>query len=108
MMGLKFWELTDLLLPLLLAVLLQVAAIVAIALLLVFTLLGRGYNGAVAVGGFIGFSLGAMPVGLGVMRRVTDTFGAAPKAFLVITLAAALFADTANAVLVNLGLAWLR
>lgn len=108
MMGLKFWELTDLLLPLLLAVLLQVAAIVAIALLLVFTLLGRGYNGAVAVGGFIGFSLGAMPVGLGVMRRVTDTFGAAPKAFLVITLAAALFADTANAVLVNLGLAWLK
>lgn len=107
MMGLKLWELTDLLLPLLVAVAVQIVAATAIAVLIVFILLGRGYTGAVASGGFIGFSLGAMPVGLGVMKRVTATHGPAPRAFLVITLAAALFADTANAVLVNLGLAWL-
>lgn len=108
MMGLKLWELSDLLLPLLVAVAVQIVAATTIAVLLVFVLLGRGYNGAVACGGFIGFSLGAMPVGLGVMKRITAAHGPAPQAFLVVTLAAALFADTANALLVNLGLAWLK
>lgn len=108
MMGLKLWELTDLLLPLLMALVSQVVAVIAVALLIVYPLLGRGYQGAVACGGFIGFALGAMPVGLGVMKRVTATCGPAPKAFLVVTLAAALFADTANAVLINIGFMLLR
>ena len=42
--------------------------------------------------------IGAMPVGLGTMRRLSETLGPAPRAFLVITLAASLFADAANAI----------
>ncbi len=49
-----------------------------------------------------------MPVGLGVMNRLTQNFGPAPKSILTVTLAAALFADTANALLVNLGFALLN
>ena len=52
------------------------------------------------VGGlvFAGFALGAMPVGLATMRRLAESLGPAPRAFLVITLAASLFADAANAI----------
>ena len=42
--------------------------------------------------------IGAMPVGLGTMRRLSETLGPAPRAFFVITLAASLFADAANAI----------
>ena len=67
---------------------------VIIAVLLVYTLFGRGREGAAATGGFIGFSLGAMPVGLAVMRRLNARFGDTPRALLAITLAASLFTDT--------------
>jgi ESS family glutamate:Na+ symporter len=65
----------------------QVVTTVIIAVLLVYTLFGRGREGAAATGGFIGFSLGAMPVGLAVMRRLNARFGDTPRALLAITLA---------------------
>lgn len=108
MMGLKLWELEAFILPLLVTLVVQVAIVSLVGLLLVYPLLGRGHEGAVASGGFIGVAMGAMPVGLGVMNRLTATFGPAPKALLAVTLATALFADTANALLVNLGFALLK
>lgn len=108
MMGLKLWELADFIFPLLLALLVQTAIVLLVSLLLVYPLLGRGRQGAVACGGFIGFAMGAMPVGLGVMKRLTSTFGDAPKAILAVTLMGALFADAANALLVNYGFTLLK
>jgi ESS family glutamate:Na+ symporter len=63
-------------------------------------------DGAVAAGGFMGFGLGAMPVGLSVMQRITLQHGAAPRAFLVVTLAASLVQDLINAGVVQAALAW--
>jgi glutamate:Na+ symporter, ESS family len=63
-------------------------------------------DGAVAAGGFMGFGLGAMPVGLSVMQRITLQHGAAPRAFLVVTLAASLVQDLINAGVVQTALAW--
>ncbi|HRZ63052.1 MAG TPA: sodium/glutamate symporter [Rubrivivax sp.] len=63
-------------------------------------------EGAVAAGGFMGFGLGAMPVGLTVMQRITLQHGAAPRAFLVVTLAASLLQDVINAGAVQAALAW--
>ncbi len=108
MMGLKLWELAGFLLPLLAALAAQVVTTTLVALLLVYPMLGRGYQAAVACGGFIGFALSAMPVGLAVMKRVTASLGPAPKAFLAITLAGALFADTVNAILINIGFSLLK
>ena len=62
---------------------------------------------AAACGGFIGFGLGAMPVGLAVMRRLATRFGDTPRALLAVTLAASLFTDTANALAVNAFFGWL-
>jgi ESS family glutamate:Na+ symporter len=108
MMGLKLWELAGFLLPLLVALVAQITAVTVVAVVLVYPLLDRGRQGAIGCGGFIGFALGAMPVGLGVMKRLTATFGEAPRAVLAVTLAGALFVDTANALLINLGFALLK
>jgi ESS family glutamate:Na+ symporter len=95
-------------LPMLLAgAAVQVAVTVLIAVLVVYTLFGRDREAAAASGGFIGFSLGAMPVGLAVMRRLNTTFGETPRALLAITLAASLYTDTANALILAALFRWL-
>lgn len=78
----------------------QVLLVAAIAVLAVYPLM-KGRDGAVGAAGFVGFGLGAMPVGLAAMKRLTINYGDAPRAFLVITLAASLFTDTANAIIVQ-------
>jgi ESS family glutamate:Na+ symporter len=95
-------------LPMLLAAAtLQVAGTVAIAVLVVYWLMGRDRDAAAAAGGFIGFGLGAMPVGLAVMRRLNSRYGDTPRALLAVTLAASLFPDTANALALAALFAWL-
>jgi ESS family glutamate:Na+ symporter len=95
------------------AVALQCALTALIAVTLVRHAAARGSTGAqavregaVAAGGFMGFGLGAMPVGLTVMQRITLQHGAAPRAFLVVTLAASLVQDLINAGAVQAALAW--
>jgi len=98
MLSLKLWALLAFV-GLLSAVLVaQIVVVVLAASLLVFPLMGRDREAAIAAGGFVGFALGAMPVGLGTMRRLEESLGPAPRAFLVITLAASLFTDAANAI----------
>lgn len=108
MLSLKLWALlafAGLLSAMLVA---QVAIVVLAASLLVFPMMGRDRQAAVAAGGFIGFAMGAMPVGLGTMRRLQESLGPAPRAFLVITLAASLFADAANAIGIGTIFAFLK
>ncbi len=95
------------------AVVLQSLLTAAIAVTLVRHAAARGAapamaerEGAVAAGGFMGFGLGAMPVGLSVMQRITLQHGAAPRAFLVVTLAASLVQDLINAGVVQAALGW--
>lgn len=85
----------------------QVAVTVAVAVGIVYLGFGRDRDAAAATGGFIGFSLGAMPVGLAVMRRLNARFGETPRALLAITLAASLYTDTANALVIAAILRWL-
>jgi len=98
MLSLKLWTLLSFVGLLSATLAAQIAVVVLIAALLVFPMMGRDRQAAVAAGGFVGFALGAMPVGLGTMRRLAESLGPAPRAFLVITLAASLFADAANAI----------
>ena len=101
MLGLQLATVGDSLAMIAVAVLVQIALTATIAAALVYPLL-KGRDGALGAAGFIGFGLGAMPVGLAAMKRLSLTYGAAPRAFLVITLAASLFTDTANALIVQM------
>lgn len=83
--------------PLALNVVIQIAITVGIAYFVLFRLLGRDYDAAVTVGGFLGFGLSSMPVAMGTMDEVAKRYGPSPKAFLLITLAGSFFVDLANA-----------
>lgn len=105
MLGLQLTAVGDAMAMIAVATLVQIVITALIGALLVYPLL-KGRDGAVGAAGFIGFGLGAMPVGLAAMKRVALNFGDAPRAFLVITLAASLFTDTANALIVQAFLSW--
>jgi ESS family glutamate:Na+ symporter len=107
MLTLDWAELSSKLPMLLAGAAVQATVTVLIAVLVVYTLFGRDRDAAAASGGFIGFSLGAMPVGLAVMRRLNATFGDTPRALLAITLAASLYTDTANALILAAFFRWL-
>ena len=83
----------------------QVVIVTLLAVLLLYPGM-KGRDGAIGAAGFVGFGLGAMPVGLSAMKRLALKYGDAPRAFLVITLAASLFTDTANALVVQSFLGW--
>ena len=83
--------------PLALNVVIQIAVTVGVAYFVLFRMLGRDYDAAVTVGGFLGFGLASMPVAMGTMDEVAKRYGPSPKAFLLITLAGSFFVDLANA-----------
>jgi ESS family glutamate:Na+ symporter len=97
LMSLQLWAIASSVPALLTNVVAQVAVTTAVALLVLFPLLGRDYDAAVTVGGFLGFGLSSMPVAMATMDQVTSRFGPAPRAFLLITLAGSFFVDLANA-----------
>lgn len=100
MLGLQLAAVGDSMAMIFTAAAVQVLLATAIAVLAVYPLL-KSREGAIGAAGFVGFGLGAMPVGLAAMKRLTINYGDAPRAFLVITLAASLFTDTANALIVQ-------
>jgi ESS family glutamate:Na+ symporter len=101
LMSLQLWTIADAVPPLLTNVAAQVAVTTAVALWVLFPLLGRDYDAAVAAGGFLGFGLSSMPVAMATMEQVTSRYGPAPRAFLLITLAGSFFVDLANALIVK-------
>ncbi|MGH6622784.1 MAG: sodium/glutamate symporter, partial [Burkholderiaceae bacterium] len=105
MMGLQLSAVGDSLGFILAAAACQVTLTALLAIVFVEPLL-KGRDGAVGAAGFVGFGLGAMPVGLAAMKRLILTYGAAPRALLVVTLAGSLFTDTANALVVQTFLSW--
>jgi ESS family glutamate:Na+ symporter len=105
MLGLQLAAVGDSAALIVTATLVQVTLTALIAALAVYPLL-KGRDGALGAAGFVGFGLGAMPVGLAAMKRLALKYGDAPRAFLVITLAASLFTDTANALIVQTYLTW--
>jgi len=108
LMSLKLWTLGAAIGPLMANVALQVVVTVMIGVLLLFRWLGRDYDAAVTVGGFLGFGLSSMPVAMATMDGVASRYGPSPKAFLLITLAGSFFVDLANAFIVKgfLALPW--
>ena len=101
LMSLKLWTLGAAIGPLMVNVAVQVLVTVAIGAFLLFRWLGRDYDAAVTVGGFLGFGLSSMPVAMATMDSVAMRYGPSPKAFLLIALAGSFFVDLANALIVK-------
>lgn len=93
LMSIKLWELAELALPLVVIVAVQVVFIVLLAFFVMFRLLGRNYDAAVMVSGFLGHGLGATPNAMANMAAITERFGPSRKAFLIVPIAGAFLID---------------
>ena len=101
LMSLQLWTLGAAIGPLVANVAAQVLVTAMIGVLLLFRWLGRDYDAAVTVGGFLGFGLSSMPVAMSTMDSIASRYGPSPKAFLLIALAGSFFVDLANAFIVK-------
>jgi ESS family glutamate:Na+ symporter len=109
LMSLRLWELAALALPLLGLLFGQTVLVVVYTMFVTFPALGRNYDAAVIAAGHCGFGLGATPTAIANMQAVTERFGVAPLAFLVVPMVGAFFIDIVNAIVIKLFLAlpWL-
>jgi glutamate:Na+ symporter, ESS family len=94
-------------LPLFVVIAAQVAACWLLLYHVVFRLLGRSYDAAIATSGYFGLALGATPTAIAIMTALTKAHGASPRAFLVVPLVGAFFVDIANAAVLQAFLQWL-
>lgn len=101
LMSLKLSAIGNIIIPLVIVVILQVALCAAVAYFVLFKALGKNYDAAVTTGGFLGFAISSMPIAMATMEKVTQRFGPAPRAILLITLAGSFFVDLANAIIVK-------
>jgi ESS family glutamate:Na+ symporter len=102
LMNLKLWQLSGLLLPLLLNMALQILLVAAFCVWPLFKIMGRDYDSAVICGGFVGFMLGITANAMAVMQALVDRNGPAPRAFLVVPLVGAFFIDFSNALIITI------
>ncbi len=101
LMSLRLWELLDLAVPLLIILCVQVAMVAAFAYWVTFRFMGRDYDAAVMAGGHCGFGLGATPNAVANMKAITERFGPAPRAFLVVPMVGAFFIDFTNGLIIT-------
>lgn len=93
LMSIQLTEIYQLAIPLIVIVLVQVAFIVLFAVFVVFRGLGKNYDAAVMIGGFIGHGLGATPNAMANLDVITKKYGASPKAYLVVPIVGAFLID---------------
>lgn len=93
LMSIQLTEIYQLALPLIIIVLIQVVFIVLFSMFIVFRGLGKNYDAAVMIGGFIGHGLGATPNAMANLDVITKKFGASPKSYLVVPIVGAFLID---------------
>lgn len=101
LMSLQLWTLVELGAPLAILLIVQLIAVTAYTIFLVFPIMGKNYDAAVISAGYAGLALGATPTAIANMTAVTQQFGASPQAFIIVPLVGAFFIDIANAFIIQ-------
>jgi glutamate:Na+ symporter, ESS family len=101
LMSLRLWEIAALALPMLVILVVQAIGVALFTTLITFRVMGGNYEAAVMVAGQCGFGLGATPTAIANMQAITDRYGGAPRALIVVSLVGAFLIDIANAVVIS-------
>ncbi len=102
LMTLRLWELAGLALPLAAILAVQVPLACAVCLWPCFRLFGGGdYEAAVTTSGFCGFMLGTTANAMANMDALTERYGQAPRAYLVVPVVGGFFIDFTNALVIT-------
>lgn len=102
MITLKLWQLSDLALPLVVLLMIQVVLIYVFARYVVFNIMGRDYDAAILAAGTCGFGMGATPNAMANMQVLCEKYASSVKAYLLIPLIGSLFADFINSLVITL------
>lgn len=102
LMGLQLWQLSGALLFILSTLTLQVLLTVLYTYFVVFRCMGRDYEASVIASGFGGITLGSTATAIVNMTTVTQKYGAAHQAFLIVPLVCGFFIDLVNAVIIGM------
>jgi glutamate:Na+ symporter, ESS family len=100
LLTLRLWELIHLAVPLFAMLGLQIV-LVWLMCAATFRLMGRDYEAAVMAGGFCGFMLGTTANAMACMSVLTEKYGPAPRAFIVVPLVGASLIDFTNATVIT-------
>lgn len=96
LMDLRLWELSELALPMIVTLMIQVIFIAIFMILIGYKILGSDYDAAVMVTGCCGFGLGAMPNGVSNMKTFTEKWGESSIAFLIVPGVGSVIIDLVN------------
>jgi len=102
MMTLKFWEIGEESLFILISILLQTISILLFTVFVIFRVLGKNYDSAVISAGYLGSSMGATPTAMANLAAVTQEYGSSPVAFAVIPIMGAFIIQISNAFVINI------
>ncbi|MCP1419413.1 ESS family glutamate:Na+ symporter [Pseudomonas laurylsulfativorans] len=102
LMGLQLWQLSGALMFILCALTLQILLTVLYTYFVVFRCMGRDYEASVIASGFGGIALGSTATAIVNMSTVTQKYGAAHQAFLIVPLVCGFFIDLVNALIISL------
>ena len=108
MCSLNLLELRLLATPMLVILSSQVLLTILFAYFVTFLVMGRDYDAAVTSAGHVGFGLGITANAVATMDAVTEKFGPAPRAFLIVTIVGAFLIDLTNALTITLFLNLLK
>lgn len=100
LMSIQLTEIYSLAIPLIIIVLIQVVFMVLFSIFVLFRGLGKDYDAAVMVGGFIGHGLGATPNAMANLDVITKKYGSSPKAYLVVPIVSAFLIDLIGVIIV--------
>jgi glutamate:Na+ symporter, ESS family len=101
MITLRLWELAAIAWPLLTILIVEVVVTWLFSAVVVFIAIGRDYQAAVTSAGFCGFMVGITPNAIASMEELTDTYGPAPQAFLIIPLIGGFLSDLTNSLVIT-------
>ncbi|AXZ22716.1 sodium/glutamate symporter [Staphylococcus warneri] len=100
LMSIQLTEIYSLALPLIIIVLVQAVFMILFSIFVLFRGLGKDYDAAVMVGGFIGHGLGATPNAMANLDVITKKYGNSPKAYLVVPIVGAFLIDLIGVIIV--------
>lgn len=106
LMGMQLWSLEGVFTFVLAALAVQIMLAIVYAAVVVFRGMGGDYEAAVVSAGFSGISLGSTATAVVNMSAVTQRFGAAHHAFIVVPLVCGFLVDLANALIIGGMLTW--
>lgn len=101
LMGLQLWTLAGMVDYIVTVLAVQIILTILFVIYIVFPAMGRDYEAVVMSAGFGGISLGSTATAIANMTAVTQQYGAARQAFIVVPLVCGFFIDIVNSLIVS-------